>query len=144
MVVAPALWFARLVVGLGRTLPLIALVALGADVVWTRRAVVLPVAIVIPEIAAGIGTVVSVAEIAVVIVATRVIRVVSEAFAAIIAAYGAAIPVMKIAAVIVATSVISMIPETVAAIVELAGARRRCDVRAAVIERGELRAVVTG
>src|SRR5579859_1503193 len=144
IVVATAVRPTLSVIRFGGALSLVTLVALGADVVWTRRAVVLPVAIVIPEIAAGIGTVVSVAEIAAVIVATRVIRVVSEAFAAIIAAYGAAIPVMKIAAVIVATSVISMIPETVAAIVELAGARRCCDVGEAVIERGELRAIVAG
>ena len=131
MVVAAAVWFARLVVGLGRAL---ALVALRADIVLTRRAVVLPVAIVVPEIVAGIGAGVPVVRIATVIVATSVIRVVSKAFAAIIATYGAAIPVMKIGAVIVATSVISMIPETVAAIVEVAGARRRCDIRATMIE----------
>lgn len=122
MVVAAAVGFARLVVGLGRTLHLIALVALRADIVLTRRAVVLPVAIVVPEIAAVVGAGVSVAKIATVV--------------------GAGVPVVKIAAVIVATSVIRVVSKAfaaiiaayVAAIVEVAGARRRCDVRAAVIE----------
>ena len=57
MVVAAAVWFA-FVVGLGGTLlliVLIALIALGPDVVLVRRAVVLAVAIIVAEIAAVIG-----------------------------------------------------------------------------------------
>src|SRR6185437_13119461 len=109
-----------------RVVLLVTLVALRADIVLTRWAVVLPVAIVVPEIAAVIsagvpvpeiaaviGASVRVVKIAVVIVATSIVRVIPEAFAAIVAAYGAAI-------------------------VELAGARRRRDVRATVIEVGEL------
>jgi len=57
MVVAAAVWFA-FVVGLGGALlliVLIALIALGPDVVLVRRAVVLAVAIIVAEIAAVIG-----------------------------------------------------------------------------------------
>ncbi len=122
-----------------RAVSLVMRVAAGAAGVGAFVSVLAHFVVAIRLIAAVVGAI-----IAAVIVAARVIRVVSEAFAAIIATYGAAIPVMKIGAVIVATSVISMIQETVAAIVELAGARRRCDVRAAVIERGELRAIVAG
>ncbi len=130
-----AVWFVIWLLFIGmaiRVVLLVTLVALRADIVLTRWAVVLPVAIVVPEIAAVIsagvpvpeiaaviGASVRVVKIAVVIVATSIVRVIPEAFAAIVAAYGAAI-------------------------VELAGARRRRDVRATVIEVGELRAIVAG
>src|SRR6185437_16080508 len=117
-----AVWFVIWLLFIGmaiRVVLLVTLVALRADIVLTRWAVVLPVAIVVPEIAAVISAGVPVPKIAVVIVATSIVRVIPEAFAAIVAAYGAAI-------------------------VELAGARRRRDVRATVIEVGELRAIVAG
>src|SRR5579864_1277364 len=108
MVVATAVRLTVSVIRFGGALSLVTLVALGADVVLARRAVVPVIAIVVAEISAVIPVI--------------------------------AIVVAEIAAVIVATGV--CVHDV--AVVECAGARRRSDVRAAVIERSELRAIVAG
>src|SRR5579864_9262129 len=122
MVVATAVRPTLSVIRFGGALSLVTLVALGADVVLARRAVVPVIAIVAAEISAVVP----------------VIAIVAAEISAVIPVI--AIVVAEIAAVIVATGV--CVHDV--AVVGCAGARRRSDVRAAVIERSELRAIVAG